>query len=301
MNFADSLADGHLAIFLFHGVVDGGDYAVRNYTRKHIAAEVFDSFLSTLCRSGQPISMNDVVELKWRNDPYPGRSFAITFDDGFENNLSVAAPLLRKHKVPATFYVTTGFIGTNRMSWIDRIEWAFEQVGALAIRVPWSRAPCQAADAAAKKRLLDEIRKEVKSDPGLEPDAFASDVQTQLGFDETHCGDGPLDLKLTWDQVRALDKDPLFTVGGHSHTHAILSFLDAEALERELDTSLGLLEAKAGISTSHYSYPEGLAHCYSNTVIDALRRRGIVCCPTAEPGTNDSNIDLFHLKRIAVT
>jgi peptidoglycan/xylan/chitin deacetylase (PgdA/CDA1 family) len=301
MNHADSLANDHLAIFLFHGVVDRGEYVVRNYTRKHVAADAFDLFLSTLCRSGQPVSMNDVIEIKRRNAPYPTRSFAITFDDGFENNLSVAAPLLRKYKVPATFYVTTGFIGTNRMSWIDRIEWAFEEAGALAIRVPWSKTSHEAADAAAKMRLLDEIRKHVKSKPGLDPDAFASDVQTQLGFDETHCSDGPLDLKLTWDQVRALDGDPLFTIGGHSHTHAILSFLDTVALDRELDTSLGLLESKAGIVTRHYSYPEGLAHCYSEAVIEALRRRGIACCPTAEPGTNDSNIDLFHLKRIAVT
>lgn len=301
MTYADWLADDTLAIFLLHGVVERSDYVVRNYTRKHLAAEAFDSFLSALCRQGQPLSLDEVIAFREDSAPYPSRSFAVTFDDGFENNLSVAAPLLRKHRVPTTFYITTGFVGTNRMSWIDRIEWAFESVGALSVWLPWAETLQNAGDAAAKIALLDEIRKRVKTDPELDPDRVASDVQTQLGLAETHCATGPLDSKLTWDQVRELAGDPLFTVGGHSHTHAVLSFLDPAALDRELDTSLKLLESEAGVSARHYSYPEGLAHCYSLAVIEALRRRGVVCCPTAEPGNNDKTVDLFHLKRIAVT
>jgi len=301
MTYTDWLADDTLAIFLFHGVIDSNEYVVRNYTRKHLAAEAFDSFLSALCREGQPLSLDEVIALREMNSPYPPRSFAVTFDDGFENNLSVAAPALRKYQVPATFYITTGFIGTNRMSWIDRIEWAFEAVGALTIRVPWAKTPRSAADATAKKALLDEIRKQVKTDSRLDPETIATDAQAQLGVPETHCGTDPLDLKLTWEQVRELASDSLFIVGGHSHTHSVLSFLDAEALDRELDISLELLESEAGIAARHYSYPEGLAHCYSPAVIEALRQRGVICCPTAEPGTNDPDVDLFHLKRISVT
>ena len=43
------------------------------------------------------------------NLPFPPNSFAITFDDGFENNLSVAAPLLSDLKIPLTIYITTNF------------------------------------------------------------------------------------------------------------------------------------------------------------------------------------------------
>ena len=60
--------------------------------------------------------------------PFPKNSFALTFDDGFENNMSIAAPILTDYKVPATIYVTTNFIENNEMSWIDKIESAFKML-----------------------------------------------------------------------------------------------------------------------------------------------------------------------------
>ena len=301
MSYTDWLATDALAIFLFHGVVEKDDYAVRNYTHKHLTVDAFNAVLGDLVDAGEPLAMDDVIRFKEGGRPYPDRSFAVTFDDGFENNLSVAAPLLRKHGVPATFYVTTNFVATNQMSWIDRIEWAFERAAEVSVRVPWSDDARTAGDAATKKRFLNEIRDKVKRNSGLDTDSLATDILAQSGFAETLSNDGPLDLKLTWDQVSELAKDSLFTIGGHSHNHVILSFLDADALGREIDTSLLLLEEKAGVSSRHYSYPEGLAYCYSDEVIRALRDRGIVCCPTAEPGVNNSGNDLFHLKRILVT
>lgn len=42
--------------------------------------------------------------------PPPGLA-ALTFDDGMENNHTVALPILREYGIPATVYVTTGLIG----------------------------------------------------------------------------------------------------------------------------------------------------------------------------------------------
>jgi peptidoglycan/xylan/chitin deacetylase (PgdA/CDA1 family) len=109
-----------------------------------------------------------------------------------------------------------------------------------------------------------------------------------------------LDRKLTWAEVRELAGGDGFTVGGHSHTHRILSHLDRATLEYEVDTSLSMLADALGEPVRHYSYPEGLAHCYSDEVIDVLRERGIVCSPTAEPGINHVGADLFRLRRISV-
>ena len=105
---------------------------------------------------------------------------------------------------------------------------------------------------------------------------------------------------MTWAQVRALADDPLFSIGGHSHTHAILPFLSPRALESEIATSLKLLRMHLPERVEHYSYPEGLAHCYSDRVIDVLRAQGVRCCPTAEPGVNAPGADLFRLKRVMV-
>ena len=92
----------------------------------------------------------------------------------------------------------------------------------------------------------------------------------------------------------------LCTIGGRTHSHAILSHLNDDELERELDLSLTMLRDEAGIVTVHYSYPEGQEHCFNGKVIAKLRERGIMCCPTAIDGTNDRSETPFLLKRCEV-
>jgi len=298
------LSSNELAIYLFHGVIDDGAYRVRNYNRKHLAAAEFTAIIDDLTAHGTPLSLDQVIDLQREGRPFPPNAFAVTFDDGFENNLTVAAPILAARGVPATFYVTTDFIDRNRMSWVDRIEWAFETAlageKAMMVRLPWADAPATPTNPEAVIDVLKDVRAHVKTDARLDANALATDIQRQLGFDEIWSGDDPLDRKMTWDQVRELDSHDLFRVGGHSHEHGILAFLTPGRLAAELDQSLDLLERKAGIGPTHYSYPEGLAHCYSDAVIDALKARGVECCPTAEDGVNPPDTDLFRLKRIMV-
>lgn len=302
--WADWLKPGSLAIYLFHGVVERTDHRVRNYNRKHLAAAEFRAVIEGLKARGPALGMDEVIDHHRTGRPFPDHAFAVTFDDGFANNLTVAAPILRDLDVPATVYVTTDFIDHNRMSWIDRIEWAFETMcdagRTVSIELPWDATPRRATDPAEMRNLLDDIRANVKSGGRIDGDALATDIQGQLDLPETWSTDDPLDRKLTWDQTRDLATDPLFTLGGHTHSHAVLSFLDDDALADELDTSLAMLRDRAGIGPTHYAYPEGLAHCYSAGVIDALKARGVVCCPSAIAGINDAATDLFDLRRILV-
>jgi peptidoglycan/xylan/chitin deacetylase (PgdA/CDA1 family) len=298
MDYASRLRDDRFVIFLFHGVIDRQIDPVRNYTRKHLEAAYFvDRLRSLLDAGGHPVSLNEVLDSHQAGEDLPPKSFAITFDDGFLNNLTVAAPVLADLAIPATFYITSDFIDSNRMSWVDRIEWAVAASAPAGLRFPWGGG-ATFSSAEDKRLVMTEIRRRAKTEPGLDLDALASDLQHQLGFPETWAADGPLDSKMTWRQVAQLYADPLFEVGGHSHSHGILALMDEAALDRELDLSLSLLREHAGIGPRHYSYPEGLAHCFSDQVIAKLKERGVVICPTAIDGDNDHGTDLFHLRRI---
>ena len=300
MNYSERLGDDSLVILLFHGVVERDLHPLRNYNCKHLTQDTFAKILKDMTREGTALSLNDVIDFNAANEPYPPKSFVVTFDDGFANNLTVAAPILADFNIPATIYVTTDFVENNRMSWVDRIEWAIEKCGSVRLRLPWQGNPINLQNIKEKQTALDNIRMHVKNDQSIRPDDIATDIQLQCNLPETWSTDDPLDLKLTWPQVIKLANSPQFIVGGHTHTHAILSFLDGNELAYELDTSMALLQKMAGVRSLHYSYPEGLAHCYSETVIDALKSRGVICCPTAIDGVNPSDIDLFNLKRVTV-
>ncbi len=301
MEGVDRLTSDGLAIFLFHGVVRQSRYAVRNYTGKHMERDQFYGIVEGLKQAGSALSMDDVVEHFRSGRPFPRRAFVVTFDDGFENNFSIAAPILKEFSVPATFYITTGFVEHNAMSWIDRIEHCLEAVSSGVLQFAWDERPHSFATIEDKIGVLQLIRDRVKSDPAIAPEEVVRVVFDQCGVAEVRHSAEPIDQKMNWEQVTRLADDDLFTIGGHSHTHKVLSFLSAEELEAEVAMSIDLIQENVGLRVRHYSYPEGLEHCYSNEVIEVLRGKGVVCCSTAVDGINDPQTDLFRLRRIMIT
>jgi peptidoglycan/xylan/chitin deacetylase (PgdA/CDA1 family) len=299
MNPVDRLSNDGLAIFLFHGVVEKSNYQVRNYTHKHLEKEFFHKIIQDLSKKGHPLSMDEIVGLRTEGKPYPKKSFAITFDDGFENNVSIAAPILEECDVPAMFYVTTSFVDDNAMSWIDRIEYCLEHTAKGRIRLPWNSEDSTFNGREEKIKILQQIRAKAKGDPNLDIDQFVSDIFHQCATREVFSSDDPLDKKMTWDQVKTLGDSKLFSVGGHSHRHRILAYLSPDELDEEVSISVHLLQDEGKLKVEHYSYPEGMEFCYSPAVIQCLREYGIVCSPSAIDGVNKQE-DLFNLKRINV-
>lgn len=297
-DYASYLKTDRLAIFLFHGVIDKQVHSVRNYIRKHLERDYFADVLRSLKAHGRAVTLRDVADAHEAGERLPPNSFAVTFDDGFENNWTVAAPVLADFSIPSTFFITTEFVDANLMPWPDRLEHAFETAKPGTVRVPWGEA--EFSDTPSRRALIDKMRKYIKTTRGVDGQAFATDIQRQLGGPEVRSLPGPLDQKMTWKQVRDMNDEPLFDVGGHSHTHPIMSFLAEEDLDREINVSLSLLKDKAGVAPDLYSYPEGLTYCYSDLVIDHLKRAGVRVCPSAETGDNDETTDLFELKRINV-
>jgi peptidoglycan/xylan/chitin deacetylase (PgdA/CDA1 family) len=299
VSHASYLAPDRFAIFLFHGVVTRHRHRVRNYTRKHLDLARFEAVLDELVAHGTPVSLDAVLASGSGGGVLPARAFVVTFDDGFANNVRVAAPLLARRAIPATFYVTTAFVDGGSASWTDMIEYAVDAAAEARLALPPPLPGGVFRTPEEKIALLDAVRAYVKGRPEIDPYAFATDVWRQLGIRRME-PDAELDRKMSWDDVRWLDDHPLFTVGGHGHTHRILGYLSPRELAAEIDTSLAALHAHLGHPVRHYSYPEGLAGCYSDAVIARLGARGVIAAPTAEPGVNRIGDDPFRLKRVLV-
>lgn len=298
--FESHLSHDRLTIFLFHGVTTSKPHPVRNYTRKHIAADRFVQFCIAMSQCGHVISLNDVVAMWNSGSALPSKSFAVTFDDGFANNYTVACPILSDFNLPATFYITTGFLNSHTPSWIDAIEISLEATmkESVSHEVLGGTAPIR--NSQEKQQLLSVIRDRVKNSPTVNPLEFSEEICRLLEVDVLAYLEDDLDRKLDDNEVAVIARNSLFEVGGHSHTHRILSYLDSNELDFEISTSLEILRSVTGRSTIHYSYPEGQPNTYNETVIATLKASGIEICPTAVHGTNPIGSDLFSLRRITV-
>ena len=273
-NYSRYLSDNNLVIFLFHGVIKSNHSLIRNYNNKHILESDFQILLKTLLETGTPVSMDDFLNYS-NGKPMPSKPFIITFDDGFQNNLTVATPILKELAIPATFYITTDFIDRNSMSWIDRIDLAFEQTLKDKIKLPWQQNIRLFSSPKSKINLLEEIRNYVKNDSTINTIKLADNIQKQLNIKLTYSNNSALDTKLSWSELKTLSSLPNIIIGGHTHTHSIMSFLNHEDLNNEIDINLKLIKKHTGIVAHHYSYPEGLAHCYDKSVISLLKKKGI--------------------------
>ena len=298
--YTNRLKENELTIFLFHGVINQNNTGIRNYTEKHILSKDFSNLLMKLVEKGSPVSLDEVAN-KWKqNSKLPKFPYAITFDDGFENNLTVALPILEKYSPPATFYVTTQFINENEMSWVDKVEAYIDASPKQSITYKDLFQDFNINNDNSKINFMNKVRSHVKNTSNVDANEFAKEICECIKLDKEPTILTEIDNKLTWEQLKIMDKSELVSIGGHSHTHRIMSHLSKKDLENEVSLSLELLKMNLKKSIHHYSYPEGQLNSYSKDVIKVLKKHGIQICPTAIDGTNPSFSDLFHLKRIMI-
>jgi peptidoglycan/xylan/chitin deacetylase (PgdA/CDA1 family) len=96
-----------VSVLLYHRVSDD---ARDNLT---VGVEQFDRQMSMLRRHCRILPIEELLELE-AIPPSPSPLVCVTFDDGYLDNFVNAVPILLRHGIHATFFVSTGMIGTDR-------------------------------------------------------------------------------------------------------------------------------------------------------------------------------------------
>jgi peptidoglycan/xylan/chitin deacetylase (PgdA/CDA1 family) len=296
-----SASTPRLTILLYHGVTAGVCTGVQNYSGKHIRKDHFESQMSFLRDRNLTVSMDEVVDRYERGGFFDSDRVAVTFDDGFRNNATVAAPIMERYCIPATFYVSTGLMGSSGMFWVDQIEDMINRCAKASIDValPDAKQCFPLSTDREKVRAIDEIKAFCKRSADATKNQVIASLRQETGVAAMATA-SPNYETMSWEEIRSLDAHPLFTIGGHSVDHRILSRLPEADMRREIDDSLQTLERHLGHEIVHYAYPEGQSDHYNDAVIAHLRRKGIRCCPSAISGVNGPRESLFHLRRIMV-
>ncbi|WP_257453528.1 polysaccharide deacetylase family protein [Archangium lipolyticum] len=213
----------------------------------------FERHALFLAREYQPVPLSELVAGLAGRARLPRRALALTFDDGYRNNLYLVAPILARHGIPATVFVTTGLIGTSGWMWAYELEELFSRYPADQVcRASGDPAILRLGSLGLSPRVLMmacvEYLKEL-------PHAM------MLGIVERVRAAFPVPVNdenrfLSWDEVRELSRQG-FEIGAHTEKHPILTRLPLAEVERELVACRDTLEEKLGVRPTLFSYPNG--------------------------------------------
>lgn len=178
----------------------------------------------------------------------------VLFDDGYKDNIEIAAPILSKYKCPASFYVVTDCIDRNIPTWTYILDDRFSKTIKEKIELDFDFVPEK-----YKVVILGNSstnKKEIK--PWLKK---LSNRQRQLVLENIlqQCDDVvlPQNKMMNWKEVKQL-ADGGFIVGSHSHTHPMLASLQNEnEIKEELTVSSKKIKTELGFFPATISYPIG--------------------------------------------
>lgn len=287
------LARQNPVILFYHGVTAHREqHSVRNANGKHLLRDVFVEHLRVLKKRRKVISLKRMIDGLIEGEALTN-AVAITFDDGYENNATVAAPVLADFRMPATFFLTSGFIGTDRMIWTDVLEDAFGSTARTSLDYPPLKKTFPLTTTRERLAALEEVKRDLKRRPHA--DCLVGAKQVCDALDVPGKAAAGLYRFMSWDQARSLVAAG-FEVGGHTQNHPMLSRISLADAQREILGSCEDIRAQAGTCSDVFCYPNGRAEDYSEDLKEFCSRH-FRAALSAERGFADRG-NLFALRRV---
>jgi peptidoglycan/xylan/chitin deacetylase (PgdA/CDA1 family) len=242
---------------------------VKHLYRFRTVAE-FRRDLDYLLAHYTPVTLEAILDALNEKRPLPDRPFHLTFDDGFREMHDVAMPILLAKGVPATFFITSGFVDNKDMAHHNQISLVIDHVqrggltsGAAAIEQLLRNNNIAGAD--WRRRLLAigyrnrHLVKEAAALVGCEFESFLKSCKPYLSA----------------AQVRVLLAKG-FCVGAHSVDHPKYDLVSLEEQIRQTRESVKFIRDTFGISCPAFAFPhsdEGVGPEFFKEVFDGADLR----------------------------
>jgi peptidoglycan/xylan/chitin deacetylase (PgdA/CDA1 family) len=247
----------------------------------------------------------DYLKQNWRivrfEDDWTGLqepAVAVTFDDGYVDNLHAALPILERAEVPATFFVSTGRLGTDRVFWWNELEEMLLRGGELPPRFSlqdsrfgraWDTVTPEQRRRlyAALSQLMHQVDHQRRENwLGQLRDWSSRDLVRESPH---RC--------MTQEELQTLAASPWATIGAHTVTHSALSALSEAQQRTEIVSSRLDLEKILGEEVATFSYPFGRKVDYNRTSVRLCREAGFAKVASNFPGQVHRWTDPLQLPR----
>ena len=248
-----------------------------------VKPETFERQLAMLGQFGNVIPASDLVERLAAGRPVGG-TIAVTFDDGYADNLETAVPIAARLGVPITVFVTTQPVFTGTPFWWDALPTALTGEG--------SPGAPNAADADTIEQWHLALRRETASRRAT----LLEEITTRAGYRRRTDGGQPM----TPDELRRLAAADGVAIGAHTVSHPSLAALTLEEQRREMAESRETLERFLAVRVHLLAYPFGKPPDVSRETTAIAQAVGFTAAFTTLPTPLRRDADRFALPRLTV-
>lgn len=276
---------GRLSILIYHRVLPEADFMRPNEP----TVDIFNWHIQLISKFFSPLGLAEALDLMEKGT-LPENAICVTFDDGYADNEQHALPILQKWKVPATVFVSTGFLNGGRM-WNDTVVEALrhmdKEICLLSVGMDTYKTKTNDQKCEAAYDIITHIKH-------MEPDErlnitkhIASKCPKAL----------PDDLMLNNEALLNLVKAGI-EIGGHTVNHPILANLPYTEALKEIEEGKKTVESIISKKVRYFAYPNGKPNQdYYLEQSDIVKKLGFEAALSTEWGVSSYDSDIFQLAR----
>ena len=240
-------------VLMYHSVANAANAAFIDPPNR-ISQEKFEIQMRFLRRHRRVVPVSTLVQELAKGNTFPAGTVCITFDDGYLDNLTIAAPILEKYELPAMLYLATGYVERGASQWADVLYWLLRHRTSDRLSIPWISPErsnlASRGDMAGTRELLHRFLLEA---------CYEDRARTLEALEQQLAPScRPPRLTLTWDDVRELRRRyPLFEIGGHTREHIDLRRHKGDPARMQINRCADDLRRELGAEPEHFSFPYG--------------------------------------------
>jgi peptidoglycan/xylan/chitin deacetylase (PgdA/CDA1 family) len=242
-------------ILMYHSINDPSVNLI--YTPNIVSLENFEKQVMYLASKKRVISLEELVTNIQKGIKFPKGCVVITFDDGYKDNYTNAYPILKEYNLPATFFLATDYIGSNKMKWDDELNYKIKQSNceSVVLKIKNKLKKYNLRKKKEKRRMINDLIKLIVNSSEEKRKKFICEFDNKLKININK-----QDIKsimLSWEDIRAKVRENNISFGAHTCSHSKLTNVSLEDARKEIVGGKHKIENEIGKKISFFSYPYG--------------------------------------------
>jgi peptidoglycan/xylan/chitin deacetylase (PgdA/CDA1 family) len=254
----------------------------------------FERQVLVLRRIANVVPLRAALEDLAAGRPLPPRAVALTFDDGYRDQVTVAGPLLHALGLPATFFLVRDFLSGGARGWWEDVGWAFAY--ATAAELLWDDGRYDMSSPRTRRAAARAATETFKTLDSRRRQEAIAELRGRLAP-----AGPPLERQfMYWDEAEDLLRQG-HEIGSHTCEHPVLSREEPATQQRELVDSRRDLEAHFRRPVDLLAYPNGRTTDYSEETLRLTRDAGYAFAVTTRPRLAGPTTPVEEVPRVVLT